>query len=83
MTASVVWEFRPSPDLFASIWGDADRLSNGNTLMSFGGVQSSASTLLIEADAAGAEVWRLETELRWGAYRAERIASPLKGYFVE
>ena len=25
-TAEVVWEYRPDPDIFAPIWGDADRL---------------------------------------------------------
>ena len=36
MKAKAVWSWRNTPDLFTPIWGDADRLKNGNTLMVFG-----------------------------------------------
>jgi len=36
MKAQAVWSWRNNPDLFTPIWGDADRLENGNTLIVFG-----------------------------------------------
>lgn len=36
MTAEKVWEYRPSPDLFTRLMGNAQRLSNGNTLINWG-----------------------------------------------
>ena len=35
-TASVVWEFRPTPDIYAPIISSARRLNNGNTVVQFG-----------------------------------------------
>ena len=34
--AKVVWEFRPSPDIYAPIISSARRLENGNTVVTFG-----------------------------------------------
>ncbi|MFM8909841.1 MAG: aryl-sulfate sulfotransferase [Gemmatimonadota bacterium] len=31
-TATKVWEYRPSPDIYAALVGSARRLSNGNTV---------------------------------------------------
>ncbi len=36
MKAKAVWSWHNKPDLFTPIWGDADRLKNGNTLIVFG-----------------------------------------------
>jgi hypothetical protein len=35
-TAGIVWEFRPSPDIYAPIVGSTYRLSDGNTVSAFG-----------------------------------------------
>ena len=35
-TATLVWEYRHSPDIYASAQGSAQRLSNGNTLIGWG-----------------------------------------------
>ncbi len=35
-TATMVWEYEPSPAIFTPIVGSAQRLSNGNTLVGFG-----------------------------------------------
>lgn len=70
--ASIVWEYT-LPD-YNSFVGDADRLSNGNTLV-VSGVQGE----VIEVDSAAQEVWRISTDdggfPAWGIYRAERISS--------
>jgi arylsulfate sulfotransferase len=70
--AWAVWEFRPDPDIYAKIWGDADRLENGNTLVVFG--RHPQTSHIIEVDADGQELWRLNPPAGWGTYRAERTA---------
>jgi len=72
-TAQEVWEFRPDPDIYAPVWGDADRLPNGNTLVVFGLWDPQKRTHIIEADPDADEVWRLRFPKRWGVYRAQRI----------
>lgn len=74
--AQVVWSWRNSPDLFTPIWGDADRLADGNTLMVFGnrvpmspwpphatpeGVKvPTQTTRIIEVTSEGEKVWDVE-----------------------
>lgn len=74
MEATVVWQYRPDPDLFAEIWGDADRLPNGNTLVTFGQRDPELSSTIVEIDRDGREVWRLTSPLSWSWYRAQRVA---------
>jgi hypothetical protein len=83
MTAAVVWQYRPDPDIFAPIWGDADRLANGNTLIVFGLRSEVAHTYLIEATADGDTVWQVRLPLHWGVYRAERVGAPPLGWVLE
>ena len=76
-TAVKIWEYRPDPDIYSSIVSSAYRLNNGNTLVNFGaGKAPIAPIVLVEADANGDEVFRVDT-LRFGlqntrnrAYRA-------------
>lgn len=62
-TATKVWEYRPSPDIYAALVGSARRLSNGNTVVLFGMLAGqSASTGPIvaqEVTAGGTVVWSL------------------------
>ena len=65
-TAVKVWEYRPTPDIYSPALSSAYRLSNGNTLVSFG--VRTADTLpltVVEADAAGNEVFRVDTRQRY------------------
>ena len=57
-----VWEYRPDPDIYSRSFGSAYRLSNGNTLVSFPIRRSltAGPLLVVEVDAAGNEVFRLE-----------------------
>lgn len=88
MKAKAVWFWRNNPDLFTPIWGDADGLKNGNTLIVFGNrvpLGASLTTLsgykiptqtsrIIEVTTNGEKVWELEVSPpQWGTYRAERI----------
>ncbi len=71
-TAVKVWEYREDPDFFVLVVGSAYRTRNGNTLVNYGVSRQAwdadwteqTPILLIEADASGREVFRLET---WGA----------------
>lgn len=62
-TAVKVWEYRAEPDLFAAIRSSAYRLENGNTLVNFGSVEDweREPLTVVEVDAAGREVFRMET----------------------
>ncbi len=74
-TAVKVWEYRPDPDIYAPFVSSAYRLNNGNTLVNFG-VRERAYTplVVVEADASGDAVFRIETvefrghPLRYRAY---------------
>lgn len=70
-TAELVWEYGHTPALYGFALGFAQRLANGNTLISFG-----TSQRIIEVDRSGAKQWELAI---LGAqvynYRAFRIES--------
>lgn len=84
MTAEVVWEYRHVPDIFAPIWGNADRLANGNTLVTFGQrtTESSQLTTIVEVDADGHPVWEIELPVGWGTYRSERMTETPTGFVL-
>lgn len=62
-TATKVWEYRASPDIYASLVGSARRLPNGNTAIMFGMFPgqsgSSGPITAVEVTPAGSPVWRL------------------------
>lgn len=62
-TATKVWEYRATPEIYAALVGSARRLPNGNTTMLFGMLAgangSSGPITAIEVDPAGIPVWRL------------------------
>lgn len=76
-TAVKVWEYREGPEFFVLVVGSAYRTQNGNTLVNFGvsrqawdeNWEEQTPILLIEADASGREIFRLET---WGPSAAAR-----------
>lgn len=81
LTATLTWEF---PGDFATdawytdnwqtqIWGDADRLENGNVLITAGIRGAGTSTRIFEVTRDGAVVWGLEWPENHGSYRSERI----------
>jgi len=74
MKARAVWSWRHEPDLYCPIWSDADRLPNGNTLITFGTRTEGDTTRYVEVTPDGEVVWEVElTPSGWGTYRAERI----------
>ncbi|MGM0556098.1 MAG: aryl-sulfate sulfotransferase [Myxococcota bacterium] len=83
MTAEVVWEYAPDPQIFTPIWGDSDRQPNGNTIGTFGRRQADKRSFIHEVDAETNLVWALQTPNGWGWYRSERIDVPVPGYVIE
>jgi hypothetical protein len=51
-TATLVWQYRHTPPLFAPFAGSAQRFKNGNTLVAFG-----AAAQVAEVTASGGVVW--------------------------
>ncbi len=72
--AHAVWEYRHSPDIYATVWGSAQRLDNGNTLVCFGQREPGTQSTIVEVDANSKLLWEFTTPEYWGVYRAERIA---------
>jgi hypothetical protein len=66
MTATMVWEYRPSPGVVSTSMGSVQRLDNGATLVGFGaagrvaevgdGVVTWSATLVADAGGGGAAV---------------------------
>jgi len=86
-TAEQLWEFRSSLNgqpAFAGFVGDADRLANGNVLITDGGLNGDidgvTSAQIVEVVPFGSDggdiVWRLTVEggAGWVVYRSERLA---------
>jgi hypothetical protein len=47
-TATLVWEYRHSPDIFASANGSVQRLENGNTILGWGQASAAGSPMFTE-----------------------------------
>ncbi|MDP7111290.1 MAG: aryl-sulfate sulfotransferase, partial [Myxococcota bacterium] len=82
MTAELVWEYPgelADDHWYTQFWGDADRLANGNTLVTAGSViPMDTPSRLFEVTADGAVVWQLEMASPSegglaGSYSSERI----------
>jgi len=82
MTASIAWEYPGAladDEWFTFAWGDADRLSNGNTLVCAGTlVGRQSQSRLFEVTPDGDKVWQVllsvnDQEELAGAYMAQRI----------
>ena len=79
-TATIAWEFRPNPNIFAPIVSSAQRLENGNTVVSFGvseGVPPEGRGLGVgtgpiagyEVTVAGRTVWYMRVDGTPAVYR--------------
>jgi hypothetical protein len=85
-TATLVWEFPGSftvdswykNNWYQPFWGDADRLANGNVLITAGNRGSGTESRVFEVTKAdGKVVWELHLGPDMGIYRADRITPPL------
>ncbi|MHA1907699.1 MAG: aryl-sulfate sulfotransferase [Candidatus Thorarchaeota archaeon] len=81
MTANESWSWSGSSVYYSRIWGDADRLANGNRLGTFGTTDHPGApdigARLVEVTDAGEIVWEMNfpstTEYYYGVYRVERL----------
>jgi hypothetical protein len=70
-TATLVWEYRPSPPIFGAFTGNAQRLDNGNTFICFG-----AANRVQEVTPAGVVEWDAEFTMPGRVlYRAFKVGS--------
>lgn len=74
LTATLVWEYRNTPDTFSDSMGNAQRLPNGNTVIGW----ASALPTLTEVTANGVKAFELTMGPGHQSYRAYRF--PWKGY---
>ncbi len=83
--ATLVWEFPGDFDVdswysdewYTPAWGDADRLPNGNVLITAGDRGLGTQTRIFEVTRAGEVVWSMVWPENTLSYQAERISPPL------
>ncbi|MEM7532789.1 MAG: aryl-sulfate sulfotransferase [Chloroflexota bacterium] len=75
MVATLVWEYRNTPDTYGFIMGNAQRLPNGNTLIGWG---ASVQPAVTEVARDGTKVFELSLPKTMRNYRAFRF--PWQGY---
>jgi len=82
--ATLSWEFPGTftvdawytEEWMTPIWGEADRLANGNVLVTAGVRGAGTNTRIFEVTRAGEVVWGIEWPENNGSYRADRISPP-------
>jgi hypothetical protein len=77
LTATLVWEYRDTPDNFSPFMGNAQRLANGNTFIGWGGA---LPVSLTEVDPQGNKLLEMNFDSSFWSYRAYRFpwtGSPL------
>jgi hypothetical protein len=80
MTAHESWVWAAPEEYYSDIWGDADRLPNGNRLGTFGSQKHPNTDIgprLVEVNVSGDIVWEMNfpttKEYFYGIYRMERF----------
>jgi hypothetical protein len=68
-TATLVWSYRNTPDVASIFWGNAQRLKNGNTFISWGKSNIAAT----EVDAKGEKVFEMTFPADVFSYRIFRF----------
>jgi hypothetical protein len=85
-TATLVWEFPGNfnvdawykTSFYLPFWGDADRLANGNVLVTAGVRGTTVQSRVFEVTKQdGKVVWEFKLPMDFGVYRSERITPPL------
>jgi len=78
LRAELVWEYRDE-SLFGAFKSDADRLPNGNTLVTYSNLADTDEALILEVSSEGERLWELRSTPEWRTYRALRV-DPFYGY---
>ncbi|MFA6438114.1 MAG: aryl-sulfate sulfotransferase [Bacteriovoracaceae bacterium] len=73
-TASVVWQYRHSPDVFAPTRGSVQRLANGNTVIGWGSASfvGVGKTMITELSPANEILFEMESLDKMPSYRAQK-----------
>ncbi len=72
-TADLVWEYRHNPDIFNSSMGSVQRLSNGNTLIGWGGASATGSPAATEVHPDNSIALELYLPLGQMSYRVYKF----------
>ncbi len=83
-TATLVWEFPGSFPVdswytdtwYSPYWGDANRLENGNVLVTASVKNGEVANRIFEVTRAGEVVWEIISPIDVGSYRAQRLSPP-------
>jgi hypothetical protein len=83
-TATPTWEFPGEFSVdpwyrdtwYCPFWGDADRLPNGNYLITAGIRGPNSQSRVFEVTKDGQVVWEFKLPLDFGVYRSERVSPP-------
>ena len=65
-TATLIWQYRNTPDIYGNAMGNAQRLAGGNTVIGWG----SANPTVIEAKPDGSKAFELTFDIGIVSYRA-------------
>ena len=76
MTATLVWEWKHTPDIFAFAEGSAQRLPNGNTLIGWGVVRNSLVRAITEVKPDGSIAFEMHFPTGITCYRAYKFDLP-------
>jgi hypothetical protein len=76
--AERAWHYT-DPSLFARVRSDANRLANGNTLITYDQVGDELRSLFLEVTVEKDTAWRMITPPEWSTYRSERVVEPVMG----
>ncbi len=68
MTATLVWQYRDTPDVFGFAMGNVQRLKNGNTFIGWGATNPTVT----EVDSGGNKVYEMSLDEGLYSYRAYR-----------
>jgi len=77
MTATLVWEFRHTPDIASPTQGSARRLPNGNTVVGWGSASLTGSPSVTEVRPSGEVVFELTMGPGLSSYRAYKFSMDL------
>ncbi|MEY3385892.1 MAG: hypothetical protein RIR53_703 [Bacteroidota bacterium] len=72
-TCRMVWEYRPTPDIYASIQGGMQTLDGGHRLLGWGSAASNGSPGMTEVDSLGNVVFEAYYPKQMFVYRATKV----------
>jgi len=73
MTATLVWQYRDTPDIYGNFMGSSQRLPGGNTFIAWGGSTFGPITTLTEVRPDGTKAFELTLTNRTINYKGYRV----------